>query len=138
MMRLMRLLPRLHAVVAELLRHAPPHWAQPLLHALLANLCLALEGSLQLPGRRFGRLDLPLLQADVMRLAAFFEDDIRSLEGSSIDPEVVNSNIKYLYQLADDACEESESEREPAPAKPAPSGWWGRIGEAGARAQVGR
>ena len=75
---------RLHALIATLLRHAPPRWAQPLLHSVLANLCLALEGTLQLPERRFTRADLPLLQADVARLGAFFEADIRDLDGVGI------------------------------------------------------
>ena len=90
--------------------------------------CLAFEGSLQLPERRFDRRDLPLLQADVARLGAFFETDLCSLDGA-IEAEVVASSTKYLYQLAEDACEEGE-EGEPAPVtasvKPAQSGWWGR------------
>jgi len=94
------LLPRLHAAVAELLQHAPPHWAPPLLHAVLANLCCSLESSLQLPERRFSRCDLPLLQADVARLGAFFETDLRRLDGGAIDAEVVGSNTKYLYQAS--------------------------------------
>ena len=94
------LLPWLHAAVAELLQHAPPHWAPPLLHAVLANLCCSLESSLQLPERRFSRCDLPLLQADVARLGAFFETDLRRLDGGAIDAEVVGSNTKYLYQAS--------------------------------------
>ena len=94
------LLPRLHAAVTELLQHAPPHWAPPLLHAVLANLCCSLESSLQLPERRFSWCDLPLLQADVARLGAFFETDLRRLDGGAIDAEVVGSNTKYLYQAS--------------------------------------
>ena len=94
------LLPRLHAAVAELLRHAPPLWAPPLLHAVLANLCCSLASSLQLPDRRFSHCDLSLLQADVARLGAFFETDLRSLDGGTIDAEVVGSNTKYLYQAS--------------------------------------
>ena len=121
------LLPRLHALIATLLRHAPPRWAQPLLHSVLANLCLALEGTLQLPERRFTRADLPLLQADVARLGAFFEADIRDLDGGDIDSEVVSSNIKYLYQLAEDSCEEGESRLDARAPPPKPSaGWWER------------
>ena len=62
------------------------------------------------------------------RLGEFFEVDLRSLDGGAIEAEVVSSNIRYLYQLAEDACEEGEGgegeAQEPAPPKPASSGWW--------------
>jgi len=36
----------------------------------------------------------------VARLGAFFETDLRSLDGGAIDAEVVGSNTKYLYQAS--------------------------------------
>ena len=103
------LLPQLRLTARALLEHAPPRWAQQLLASTLANLCVALEGSLHLPERKLRRRDLPLLHADLDALGAFFHTEL-----GVIDRQAVGATMSYLYSICDDACVAPDAE----PARP--------------------